>query len=151
MDSETIPLPLAIQRHHEEITLDVIDTASHDIVLRMPWSEKHNPVIDWTKGVLGFARCDCVIDIDPIRWQRSPIDDRVRTINSAEQIHLLALGCQDPGATIAADTARKDQAGHKASDNKGSNVPLDIPREYWKWKRLFEEEEGADALPRHQP
>ena len=36
VDSETILLLLAIQRHYEEITLDVINTASHDIVLGMP-------------------------------------------------------------------------------------------------------------------
>ena len=150
VDSETILLLLAIQRHYEEITLDVLNTASHDIVLGMPWLENHNLVIDQTKGVLRFARCDCVIDINPIRWQRSPIDNRVRTINLAEEIHLLVLGCQDLGATIAVDTAQKDQAGRKASDSKGSNAPLDIPREYQKQKRLFEEEEGADALPRHQ-
>ena len=46
VDSETILLLLAIQRHYEEITLDVINTASHDIVLGMPWLEKHNLVID---------------------------------------------------------------------------------------------------------
>ena len=46
IDSETIPLLLAIQRHYEEITLDVLNTASHDIVLGMPWLENHNLVID---------------------------------------------------------------------------------------------------------
>ena len=46
IDSETILLLLAIQRHYEEITLDVLNTASHDIVLGMPWLEKHNPVIN---------------------------------------------------------------------------------------------------------
>ena len=46
VDSETILLLLAIQRHYEEITLDVLNTASHDIVLGMPWLEKHNLVIN---------------------------------------------------------------------------------------------------------
>jgi hypothetical protein len=152
VDSETIPLPMAIQQHHEEITLDVLDTASHDVVLGMPWLEKHNPVIDWTKGVLRFARCDCVIDINPIRRQRSSMDDRAREINSGEEISLLALGCADPKAAItAADIARQDQASHKASGNRGSHAPLEIPQEYQKWKRLFEEEEGKEALPKHQP
>ena len=153
VDSETIPLPMAIQRHHEEITLDVLDTAGHDVVLGMPWLEKHNPVIDWTKGVLRFARCDCVIDINPTRWQRSSVDDRVSQINSMEEIMLLANGCSDPGTTIAADIAKhkKDRAGQQASDNKGSHAPLEIPREYQQWKRLFEEEEGKEALPKHQP
>ena len=46
IDSKTILLLLAIQRHYEEITLDVLDTASHDIVLGMPWLENYNLVID---------------------------------------------------------------------------------------------------------
>ena len=36
IDSETILLLLAIQRHYEEITLDILNTASYDIVLGMP-------------------------------------------------------------------------------------------------------------------
>ena len=46
VERETIPLLLAIQQHYEEIVLDVIDMASHDIVLGMPWLRKHNLVID---------------------------------------------------------------------------------------------------------
>ena len=46
VDSKTILLLLAIQRHYEEITLDVLNTASYDIVLGMPWLEKHNLVIN---------------------------------------------------------------------------------------------------------
>ena len=80
------------------------------------------------------------------------MDDRVREANSGEELSLLARGCEDPAEAIAAaDTARQDQAGHKASGNRGSNAPLEIPREYNKWKRLFEEEEGKEALPKHQP
>ena len=36
VDSKTILLLLAIQRHYEEITLDVLNTASYNIVLGMP-------------------------------------------------------------------------------------------------------------------
>ena len=43
---ETIPLPVAIQKHHEEMVFDVVDMASHDIVLGVPWLKKHNPQIN---------------------------------------------------------------------------------------------------------
>ena len=36
IDSKTILLLLIIQRHYEEITLDVLNTASYNIVLGMP-------------------------------------------------------------------------------------------------------------------
>ena len=41
--------------------------------------------------------------------------------------------------------------GHKVRTNGGSNAPPNIPKEFMKWKRLFQEETGLDALPKHQP
>ena len=36
VDTETKPLPVATQQHHEELTFDIVRMATHDIVLRMP-------------------------------------------------------------------------------------------------------------------
>ena len=33
---ETRPLPVAIQHHHEEITFDIVQMTTHDIILEMP-------------------------------------------------------------------------------------------------------------------
>ena len=52
VDSETMPLPLAFQEHHEEVILDIMPIARHNIVLGTPWLEKHNPSIDWVERVL---------------------------------------------------------------------------------------------------
>ena len=38
---------LLIQEHREEITLDILEMATHDIILGLPWLRKHNPEIDW--------------------------------------------------------------------------------------------------------
>lgn len=149
VDSETIPLPLAIQQHHEEIVFDVLDTASHDIVLGMPWLEKHNPVIDWTTGVLRFTRCDCVIDINPIRQLCTAMEETTRSF--ARMANGIVPTDGQKGHVNTADTAVRNQAGQQASVNRGSNAPLEIPREYLQWKRLFEEEEGLAALPKHRP
>ena len=46
VDKETIPLPLAIQQYYENITLDVVEMATHEIILGIPWLKKHNPIID---------------------------------------------------------------------------------------------------------
>jgi len=76
VDSETMPLQLVFQQHHETVVLDVVPMARHDIVLGTPWLERHNPHIEWRKRVLTFARCDCVIDINPTHRQRSMVDER---------------------------------------------------------------------------
>ena len=36
VDRETKLLSIAIQRHHEELTFDIVKMATHDIVLGMP-------------------------------------------------------------------------------------------------------------------
>ncbi|KAI7216676.1 hypothetical protein KC365_g13172 [Hortaea werneckii] len=70
-----MPLVLAIQQHHETVSLDVVDMASHDVVMGIFWFEKHNPLIDWRKRVLKFERCGCVTDIHPIHRQRAMVDE----------------------------------------------------------------------------
>ena len=46
IEQETILLLLAIQQHHKEITLDITNMASYDIVLKIPWLRQHNLVIN---------------------------------------------------------------------------------------------------------
>ncbi|KAG9939811.1 hypothetical protein KCU85_g10054, partial [Aureobasidium melanogenum] len=53
--------------------------------------------------------------------------------------------------TGSAGTDLGGQTGHEARVYEGSHAPSDIPEQYKKWKRLFQEEENANALPRHQP
>jgi len=63
IDEETHSLPVTIRRYHEELTFDVIGMATYHIILGMPWLKKHNPVIDWKKGVLTFANTGDVTSI----------------------------------------------------------------------------------------
>ncbi len=46
VDSETMPLQLVFQQHHETVVLDVVPMARHDIVFGTPWLERHNPHIE---------------------------------------------------------------------------------------------------------
>ena len=77
LERETRPLPVVIQRHHEELTFDIVGMATHDIVLGMPWLKKHNPVINWKRGVLKFERTGDVTSCQPIRRQRTTIDKKL--------------------------------------------------------------------------
>jgi hypothetical protein len=43
------------------------------------------------------------------------------------------------------------QSSHEiVRSTDGTHVLLDIPKPYRKWKRLFQEEEGLDALPKYR-
>jgi hypothetical protein len=146
VDNETTSLPMAIQRHHEEVVLDVVEMARHDIVLGTPWLKQHNPIIDWKTGVLNFERCDCVIDINPTRRQRTVVDETrelngVQDSNSRSNQRFL----RNP---TSADTDRSP-TGQQARVKSGSHAPLGYPKEYERYAQLFEEEVGKEALPKH--
>ena len=58
------PVQLQLQDHHEHIALDV-STITHDIILGLPWFEKHNPTIDWETRTLSFDSDQCKAHISP--------------------------------------------------------------------------------------
>jgi hypothetical protein len=43
---EATPLELCIDKHMEEIVLNIISTPHHPIILGLPWLKAHNPIID---------------------------------------------------------------------------------------------------------
>ena len=69
VNRETIPLDVAYQRHHEEITFDVVWMANHHIILGAAWLRKQNPIIDWKIGVLIFRETDNVISSERTHQQ----------------------------------------------------------------------------------
>ena len=47
-----------VTRHHaERIHLDIIELATQNIYLGMPWLKEHNPVVNWRTEVLTFRNC----------------------------------------------------------------------------------------------
>ena len=45
------------RHHYEKISFDIVELATQDIYLRMPWLQKHNPVVNWKTGVLSYDNC----------------------------------------------------------------------------------------------
>lgn len=50
---------LFIDEHNEMIDLKVTRPGGYDMVLGLPWLEKHNPSIDWTRKDIGFDSLYC--------------------------------------------------------------------------------------------
>lgn len=148
VDRETDTIRLAYQQHLEDTSLDIVEMATHDIVLGIPWLRWHNPTIDWDKRVLRFDRCSCVAIAYPTYRQRTAVDE-TRELNNirrqAQSHRKIADALPTPTDT---DSGQSDHDNVRSSS--GSNAPLDLPKEYHKWKRLFEEDEGF-SLPKHQP
>jgi hypothetical protein len=146
VDSETTPLPLRFGEHYEEVTLDVVPMARHTVVLGIPWLRRHNPSIDWRKGVLRFERCRCVTDIQPIQEQ-SCLMDETRPTQERNDQPTERSNKRSPTSTDT-DLGKSDP---KVRRTGGTNAPPEIPKEYQRWARLFQEEDGAEALPIHRP
>ena len=149
---ETVPLSLVTQRHREDIILDVVEMANHHIVLGMPWLRQHNPVIDWKTRVLRFEQCDCVVDTHPTHRQRSMVDEK-QSLNMTREAPSVPTSKKESSEneTDSTGTCPVGRKGHEVRVVEGSHAPSDIPEQYTNWKRLFQDEENANALPRHQP
>ena len=46
IDTETLGLPIAMEKHYKEIIFDVVELANQYIVLGIPWLRKNNPTIN---------------------------------------------------------------------------------------------------------
>ena len=149
IDRETDTIRLAHQQHLEDTSLDVVVMAKHDIVLGMPWLTWHNPSIDWKKRVLKFDKCRCVARAYPLRRQRMAKDE-IREFNYTRK-RTRSKGKTAEALSPPADTDSGQSGPKEARSNDGGHAPSGLPKEYHQWKRLFEEEEGPNALPKHQP
>ena len=159
---EIIPLTMTLQQHHEELTLDIVRMASHDIVLGMPWLKMHNPNVDWETRVLTFERCDCVIDIQLTHRQRSMINEQTSR-ESIVKSELINANKNIDEQMFDFTNIVKGQASHEVKINKGSYAPFEISNksrsrnaltrildEYKQWKHLFLKEITTKALFKHQ-
>ncbi|TPX16414.1 uncharacterized protein E0L32_012424 [Thyridium curvatum] len=52
INRETSRISIMVNSKETPITLDITDTAGHDVILGLPWLRKYNPTIDWFTGQL---------------------------------------------------------------------------------------------------
>ena len=150
VNKETIPLDVAIQQHHEEITFDVVRVANHCIILGIPWLKKQNPIIDWKRGVLEFRETGNVTSSVRIHRQRLMVHEKSSGRTTVDCIAIISTQDNLKRGSDSMDTDKRS-AGQQHERKKGKDVPLDIPKEYLRYIQLFQEEVDAKALPKHQP
>jgi hypothetical protein len=146
---ETTPIRITIQQHNEVLKFDVLEMATHDFILGMPWLKMNNPIIDWNKKTLKMKGGSIVRAWQPTRIRDGPVDEE--TWNMYQGMHIIQAPNKD-------DSRQKRSAltstptGESGSNVKGEgdDEPLDIPEEYQQWEPLFREGSKSDALPQHQ-
>lgn len=139
---EVVLRSLKIQKHHEVITLDVLGTAAHDVILGLPWLRKHNPVIDWKNNKLSLRCCSRgTLQLDPAQLTKQLADEKeINNISSTKT--------RQDRAVDRTDTT--SPPGQQVTVKEKSATPA-IPDVYKQYARMFEEELTAKALPKHKP
>jgi hypothetical protein len=132
---ETDTIQLAHQQHLEDTSLDIVEMANHNIVLRIPWLEWHNPTIDWGRRVLRFDKCSCVAIAYPTHQQGLVVDEtrELNNIRRQAQSNRKIADALPPPTDI--DLGQSSHEIVRSTD--GTYALPDIPEPYRKCKRLF--------------
>jgi hypothetical protein len=129
---------LDIQGTKRKTHLDVFGLAAHDIILGLPWFRENNPQIDWKKGSISLANHTDTPDSKPTHRQRSMVDEKA--INNI-------ASHKTQSTTRLVDRAKRRNSLPTVLEKR---VTPSIPKEYKEFEKLFLEETGPEALPKHQ-
>jgi hypothetical protein len=134
---ETPHLRMSMHQGHEEtISFDVVPLGGHQVILGMPWMKKHNPTIDWTRETIRFERCSCT-KYEP-QSQKSQQDGIC---------HGISATTNDPGYAARDPLLKQIPIAQKEKSSEENA----IPQKYERFRELFKEELGSEALPKHGP
>ena len=132
---------VSIQKHRVKQNLDVLGLAAHDIILGLPWLRKVNPKIDWANRTLSFENQDDTTDSKPTRRQRSTVDEKKYNYN------LTSTKTHSTIRMVDLDNRGRHSDMSRVLEKR---VPPDIPEQYREFEKLFQEELGPAALPKHR-
>ena len=75
--STKVNVPLKIGNHSEILSAFVVPNSKYDLVLGLPWLEKHSPFIDWKEHTLTFGescmKSSCCNFETTIPYHNSPV------------------------------------------------------------------------------
>jgi hypothetical protein len=134
--SHEVTTTILVHKKPTKVTLDVFGLAAHDIILGLPWLRETNPVIDWKRKKLSFEARGSIRSSKPAHWQRPMADEMTLNNIASQQTHLRQ---QMVGSTKEVVRVKEITA------------PPDIPEKYREFTKLFQEEKGPEALPKHKP
>ena len=56
---QQVEVQMMVRNHSETLTFDVAPLGKHNVVLGLPWLQRHNLTIQWTSGKVTFASDYC--------------------------------------------------------------------------------------------
>jgi hypothetical protein len=126
---------MRLNGHEEIIRLAIADLGDTDIYLGHDWLKKHNLLINWWTGFIGFVDEDpnSGLDDNPIKWEE---DKSILLGDATEVIHL----CQ-----VQANAST--QLAIQAQDKSKPKTPS-LLFYLWAFEKVFEPEEFDKLSPR---
>jgi hypothetical protein len=121
------------------VHLDVFGLAAHDIILGLLWLKESNSQIDWVNWTLSFGSNQ--------RKRSLPIHQLCLMADEKTLNYIASL--QIPRKIKRIDDQDIRTKPPDITETLEKRVTPDIPDEYKEFKKLFQEELGAEALPKH--
>ena len=138
----TVDLKLALE-YENRITLDVLGTAAHDVILGLPWLRDHNPHVDWKANRISWSHTKARMDSIPSHAHAEMEDEKtIARIASTRRVE------KTTSPSTGADSTKAQEV---RADKKEKRTEPNIPEEYQEFLDLFREKTGQEALPEHKP
>ncbi|APA15655.1 hypothetical protein sscle_15g104250 [Sclerotinia sclerotiorum 1980 UF-70] len=150
ISQETRSVQMIIDQHKEIIQFDVVPLGNQSIILGMPWLKAHNLQIDWLWETVTFPnKSDQRDTLEPARLNIRGGELKANsTTNVGRPVQGLPLTAKEGEPPVQMKNKQKKLLKTTPVE-KQDETP--IPVQYQKYKKLFEERKGHEALPEHKP
>jgi hypothetical protein len=128
---------MEVGHHSETLTFNVTLLGGHNIVLRLPWLQQHDPQLQWSSGKVTFTSDYC---------EEHCLDQPASTILNQHPL-LQTLIVETP--EIKPNPISTEEAELFAIEVPKHLVPLKevIPEEYWDYLDMFDSKKATTTLP----
>jgi hypothetical protein len=137
--NQEIHTTLHIQEHQQRVYLDIFNLANHNVILGLPWLQEFNPHIDWINQTLSLKNYNSTSSSRPTHQQRSIVDKKTNQQIASKPTH--------SEKAVTSTYRRKSLPNVRVLEKR---TTPNIPQEYKEFRKLFKEELGKEALPKHQ-
>lgn len=143
----TPELPMTIKGRATEISLLVTSIGKHEIILGLPWLERHNPTVNWTGRELSW---DDGIDESETRFTEPKELDEPPSISAITIEDVTNLDPDDIDACLLINVTINTEADVEVSalDSSDARYNHQVPPEFKEFLDVFSKK-NADTLPEH--
>ena len=120
---KTVPIEIRLQQYCGTSKFDVIEMATHDIILGILWLLAVNPVIDWKHRHLRFGKGSIVRAWKPTQGPNSLVDEGIYPVTMGN----VTVGDPYRGSRekrLALTTSDRGQIDDQVKSQEGSDEPF---------------------------